>query len=165
MAIFSPLRSRRFAERQTEANEQMLTFRLCQEWFALPIDGVQKVVLLGKVYGDPNNTGISLTLYQERELLVIDVGHRIFGRSPSENLTGEQTRYLLIVQNAKGDLVGLPVDSPPAIRRVPKSAFKTLPETYLAQGNIQCISSQTIELDDGTTFFLLDRDRLTAQSL
>lgn len=164
MAIFSPLRSRRFAARQKEATEQILAFRLRQEWFALPIDVVQKVVLLGKVYGDPNNTGVSLTLYQERELLVIDVGHRIFGQAPSQDLTEEQTRYLLIVQNTKGDLVGLPVDSPPALRRVSQSAFKALPKAYLDRGNIQCISSKTIELEDGTPLFLLDRDRLTSRS-
>ena len=169
MAIYSPLRSRRFAARQTEATQQLIAFRLRQEWFTLPVHAVQKVVQMGKVYGDPQGTGISLTNYQDKELLVVDVGHRIFAEAPNPDLASEevkktndftQQRFLLIVQSEAGDLVGLPIDSPPAIRRVPESAFTPLPEAYMAQGNIQCISSKMVQLTNQPPLFLLDPNRL-----
>jgi purine-binding chemotaxis protein CheW len=117
MAIHSPLRYRRLNAHQTEATQQLLAFRLRQEWFALPIDDVQKVVQMGKVYGDPQGTGISLTKYQDRELLVIDVSQRIFAEAPSANTNLNevtQVRFLAIVQGDTGELVGLPIDSPPS---------------------------------------------------
>ncbi len=49
MAIFSPLRSRRSSTRQTEITQQLIAFRLRQEWFALPIETVLKVVPMGSV--------------------------------------------------------------------------------------------------------------------
>ncbi|MGK7875484.1 MAG: chemotaxis protein CheW [Xenococcaceae cyanobacterium] len=187
MAIVSPLRSRRFADRQTEATQQLVAFRLRQEWFALPIHTVQKVVPLGKVYGDPQGTGVSLTTYQGKELLVVDVGYRIFGEAPSPDLSFTDTfapsqvaetlieddseplyqyditeeRYLLIVESASGELVGLPIDSPPTIRRVPESAFTPLPEAYVAEGNIQCISSTMVQVTDAPPLFLLNPDQLS----
>jgi purine-binding chemotaxis protein CheW len=163
MAIHSPLRYRRLSARQTEATHQLIAFRLRQEWFALPIDRVQKVVQMGKVYGDPKGTGISLTKYQGQELLVIDVSQRIFAEAPSANgdlAEGDRVRFLAIVQGQTGELVGLPIDSPPAIHRVPQSAFSPLPPTFLAQGNIQCISSTMVQIGDCQPLFLLDRDLL-----
>ena len=169
MAIFSPLRSRRFAARQTEATQQLIAFRLRQEWFALPVHAVQKVAQMGKVYGDPQGTGISLTKYQNKELLVVDVGHRIFAEAPNPDLASEvvknssdltQQRFLLIVQSDAGEVVGLPIDSQPAIRRVPGSAFTPLPEAYMVQGNIRCISSKMIQLTNQPPLFLLDPNRL-----
>ncbi len=82
MAIFSPLRTRRLAARKAEVTQQLIVFRLQQEWFALPINAVQKVLPMPNVYGDPQATGVSLTIYQDKELLVVDVGRRIFREPP-----------------------------------------------------------------------------------
>ena len=167
MANYSSVRSRRFAAKKKEATQQIIIFRLRQEWFALPINSVQKVVPLGKVHGDPQGTGISLTNYQGKEILVIDVSHRIFGEPPSLDLaisgakdTHSQQRFLLMVQNKAGELVGLPIDSQPALRRVPKSSFTPLPSAYVAEGNIQCLSSTMIQLENRPSLFLLDPEQL-----
>ncbi len=168
MAIFSPLRSRRFAQRTKQNSKQLIAFRLRQEWFALPIETVVKVVTMGPVYGDPKQTGISLTLYQNQELLVVDVAHRIFKEAPSspennphqKNQNQEEPRYLLIVQSNGQELVGLPIDSPPMIRRVSTNAFVPLPESYLNLGNIQCVSSTIVETKDEKALFLLDPHKL-----
>lgn len=158
------MRSRRFATHQTEITHNLITFRLRQEWFALPIQAVQKVIPMGKVYGDPKRTGISLTLYQNQELLVVDVSHRIFGETPISDAKNlfypSHERYLLIIENANEELVGLPIDSSPAIRRVPESAFTPLPKAYLATGNIQCISSQMVQIPDQPPLFLLNAEVL-----
>jgi chemotaxis signal transduction protein len=171
MATLSSLKGRRFGAKPTEATQQVLTFRLDQEWFALPIQAVQKVVSLGSVYGDPQHTGVSLTLYQNRELVVVDVGHRIFGQVPSQAMAASptesdsarnlsQTRYLLILQASTGELFGLPIDSQPVLRRVPMSAFGSLPTAYATEGNIRCISSLMLQTADEPPLFLLDPDKL-----
>jgi chemotaxis signal transduction protein len=169
MAIHSPVKSRRTAARNTEKTKQFISFRLRQEWFALPIDAVQRVVQMGKIYGDPQGTGVSLTNFQGQETIVVDVAYLIFGETSSlaqEQKTASvaseknQPRILLIVQSNKGEIVGLPVDSTPVMRRVPDSAFTPIPETYIAQGNVRCISSTMIQLSDQPPMFLLDLNQL-----
>lgn len=165
----SSLRSRRLAARQTETTHQLIAFRLRQEWFALPIQAVQRVIPLDKVYGDPNGTGISVTTYQGNEILAIDVGQYIFKGVPeaatiasfeSDGENPSHQPYLAIIQSNADHLVGLPIDSPPSLRRVPESAFKPLPERYLAKGDIQCVSSLVKSVDSQPPLFLLDCERL-----
>ena len=164
MAI-SSLRSRRLAARQTEVTQQLIAFRLRQEWFALPIQAVQRVVPLDKVYGDPHGTGISVTTYQGNEILVIDVGQGIFKGVPEaasqpRGESPDKQRYLAIIQSSADNFVGLPIDSPPSLRRVPESAFKALPERYLTKGNMQCVSSLVPSIDSQPPLFLLNCERL-----
>lgn len=167
MAIFSPLRSRRFARNQTEPTIHLIAFSLRQQWFALPILQVVKVVPMGNLHGDPKQFGIAVTVYQDQELLVLDVGHRIFQDTPSASIGG--AAYLLIVQNSTGDLVGIPIDAPPTLRRVPESACKPLPEDYMNYGNIKCVSDIIVEQSvpqsgaksDHRALFLLNAEQLT----
>ncbi len=137
-------------------------------------------------YGDPKGTGVSLTIYQGCELLVVDIGYRIFGEAPSPDLATRnaltpskataplvehsevqaravvtQERYLLIVQSSDIEIFGLPIDSPPTMRRVPESSFTPLPTTYVDQGNIQCVSSLMIPATDQPPLFLLEPNQLT----
>lgn len=163
MAILSSGRARR--SRKTEVTEQLIAFRLRQEWFALPIASVHRVVTMGKVFGDPGQTGVGLTQYQDQELLVIDVGRRIFSEAADliavEAKPSEQ-RCLMVVKNSEGELVGLPIDSQPEVRRAPKSQFMPLPSTYAARSKIRCLSSTMVQTGDNTPLFLLDPDQLSA---
>jgi chemotaxis signal transduction protein len=170
MAIYSPLRSRRLAAQdRAELTQRLITFKLGTETFALPLDRVHKVTTLDRVYGDPNDTGFSLTTYQGRELVVIDVGHRIFGRAvqilpPSlkpalgdmsdENLS--VVKYLLVLQPAPDRLVGLPIDSAPSIQSIPVSAFQPLPEIYRQHSQIHCVSLLSSDTAERPAIFLLD---------
>ena len=174
MAVFSPLTSRRSTTRKVEATQQLIVFRLSQERFALPIRAVQKVIPMGNIYGDPGGTGVSLTLYQDQELIVIDPEHRIFRRAPSEYSSPDASdtkaplplydttvqRYLLIVQSAQGKLVGLPIEDPPSLQRVPESAFTPLTSTYISEGNIRCVSALIIQKNDEPPLFLLNPEQL-----
>lgn len=162
MSITSSIRSRRSGVRTNEKTKQIISFCLRKEWFALPIETIQKVIQMGKLYGDPQGTGISLTNYQSQEILVIDVARRIFGENKTNSAVTDATepRFLLLVQGDLGNIIGLPVDSTPVMRRVPESAFTVIPETYMAQGNIHCISSTSIQLNDHPPLFLLDANRL-----
>ncbi|MDJ0600344.1 MAG: chemotaxis protein CheW [Crocosphaera sp.] len=163
MTLYSSRHSRRLAEKTKEKTQQIITFLLGEEWFALPIDRIQKVVPLGKVYGDPQRKGISLTHYKGQELLVIDVARCIFGLEtlPCQQNT-YQTRFLLIINNENEQLVGLPIDSTPSISRVSESGFLPLPDIYLTQGNIHCISSTLIQVNEQNSFFVLDVNKLTS---
>ncbi len=179
MAIYSPLRSRRLAAQQAESRQRIITFKLREETFALPLERVHKVTTIDRLYGDINGTGVSLTTYQGRELVAIDVGQRIFGQAPTVlpplnnrtksivqvhtsdkmetfNAANNLVQYLLILQYEDGNLVGLPIDSPPSIQSVPASAFRPLPEIYQQHSNIHCVSALSIDLPDRPSIFLLD---------
>ena len=141
--------------------QQLITFLLGKEQFSIPIDFVDKVTTLDKVYGDPQQKGVSLTNYQGRELIVIDVAQRIFGVTDiGNNQPNNEVRFLLILKNRDNDILGLPIDSHPSIIRVPKSAFIPLPDIYLTQGNIHCISSTIIKVESQSPYFVLDINQL-----
>ncbi len=158
MNTFSYLRSRRSANKNSEVAEQMISFRLGQEFFALPIEHVQKVTFLEEVYGDPQQTGISLTRYQNQEILVIDVAKKIL--KPRQDVSEQQQRFLVVIKKATKELVGLPIDSPPSIIRVTQSAMTTISETYLTRGSVRSIGSQMIQLPNLQPIFLLDIQKL-----
>ncbi len=163
MAIYSPIRSRRLTAKQAEATERLITFQLRHETFALPLSQVYKVTTLDRLYGDANQTGVSLTNYQGRELVAIDLAHKIFGHVYSELPLPTQVasddlpvRYLLIITGEDGQLVGLPIDSAPSIQTVPSAAFHPLPDIYRHQSKIHCVSSISIDTPDRPAIFLLD---------
>jgi chemotaxis signal transduction protein len=169
MAIYSPLRSRRLAGDKAEVTQRILTFKLGEELFALPLAAVHKAIVLDRVYGDPNGTGVGLTTYQGRELVIIDVAQRIFGRDPDETLAQatfdrdtQAVRYTIVLQPEPNRFVGLPIDSPPSIQSLPMSAFGALPEIYRRNSNVHCISSLSVETPDRPSIFLLDVARLLA---
>ncbi len=175
MAVFSPLTSRRSSRRLSCATQQLIVFRLRGEGFALPIRTVHKVIPMGNVYGAPRGAKVGLTLYQDQELIVIDIGHRIFREAlpeysseadlgvgaivPLENTPAVQ-RYLLIVQNAQGKLAGLPIEEPPFLLRVPESAFAPLTSDYISEGNLRCVSALIKQNNDQPPLFLLKPDQL-----
>ena len=183
MSVFSPLTSRRSATRKIKATQQLIVFRLRNESFALPIRASLKVIPLGEVFGAPQITGVGLTIYQEQELLVIDIGQRIFNNlitqsaltssEPSESLPASDAikanqiegNYLLIVQTSARTLVGLPLKEPPSLQRVPESAFAPLTSDYLAYGTIRCVSALIIQGNDQPPLFLLNPDQLIQPSL
>ncbi|MGF1487299.1 MAG: chemotaxis protein CheW [Prochloraceae cyanobacterium] len=160
MALYSSVRSRRFAAIEKESTKQIISFRLLGEYFALPINSVQKVTPLTQVYGDPNKIGVSLTQYQGQELLVLDIDRIFQNLFPKTKSDLNQQRFLLVVENKAKDIIGLPIDSPPSLRRVPLSGFVSLPQAYSNKGNIRFLSSSAIQLEDNSSLLLLDPEKL-----
>ena len=171
MAVFSPLTSRRSSRRVAGPTQQLIVFRLRNERFAMPIRAVQKVIPLGNIYGAPQGGGVGLTLYQDQELLVIDPEHRIFRGTPVQDSsqtpaqepidnTPSGQRYLLIVQSSLGKVVGLPIEEPPSLQRVPSSAFAPLSASYISEGNLRCVSALIKPNNDEAALFLLNPDQL-----
>lgn len=175
MAVFSRSTGRRSTRLQDRATQQLIVFQLLHTAFALPIRAVQKVIPIGNIYAAPQHPGgTALTLYQERELIVIDPEHRIFRNPhhPDSSLSSQhppaqtpthdttRSRYLLIVQNSSQKLAGLPIDDPPYLLRVPSSAFAPLTSDYISQGNIRCVSALIVQNNEQPPLFLLNPDQL-----
>lgn len=174
MAVYSALTARRSIRRLQTATQQLIVFRLFSESFALPIRAVQKVTQLGNLYGAAGHAGVSLTLYQDQELLVIDVEARIFRGTPRLQAATSITEanslpqiaseprpsYLLVVQNTQGKLVGLPIAEPPTLQRIPESAFAPLTSAYISEGNIRCVSALVVPNKEEPPIFLLNPEQL-----
>lgn len=173
MAILSPLKSRRLRSHKSETTQQVIVFKIQHEWFALPIFAVKKVVPKSETHGDYQNFGAGLTVYEGKELLVIDISQQVFGNSPNppvvqpiaastEKTPTEQPlqEYLLIIQNRQGELVGLPVASAPTVRRFSQSAIVPLPSNYASRVNIQCVSGLIVQTENQPIIFLLNSDQL-----
>jgi len=174
MATLSRLAARA-AHAKADAKQQLILFSLQGEWFALPIVAAQKVIPMGAVYGSSQGFGTGLTHYLGHDIPVIDIMQKIFvnssqsrlliGDSPSSAESNADPssleKYLLIVQNVhNGELIGLPIDSQPTLRRIPQSAFAPIPPTYLSDGKIRCISA-LIKGDKGhPPAFLLNLEQL-----
>jgi chemotaxis signal transduction protein len=187
MTILTP---RRLAKRRVEPTQQLILFRLQQEWFALPILMVQKVVPLGQVYGAAVGS-MSLMHYQNLEIPIIDVESWIFRKPLPPSLFADSTlnftpgmlstvdqplnseapapalpiqRHLLITSNLQGDLCGIPIDSQPMLQRVPESAFKRLPAVYKLGGSIHYVSALIMLAKSDRPAFLLDLHQLMQAS-
>jgi chemotaxis signal transduction protein len=152
--------SRRIANRRAEPLQKLIAFQIQQVGLALPIQLARKVIPLGVVYGAPIG-GLSLTRYQNLEIPVIDAAFRLFGaREAIETQLPDDQRHLLIVLDSQSQPMGIPLDTPPALRRVPRSAFAPIPAAYLATGNIRCVSALVHVAEDEPPLFLLDLGQL-----
>lgn len=166
MAILSTLKSRRLRPQKGETTEQIIVFQIQHEWFALPIFAVKKVVPRRDLQGDHNIAGTRLTVYDGKELLVLDIRHQVFGNggpSPQVSTPAAETsqqKFLLIIQSRQGDLVGIPIDSSPTVRKFPASAITPLPASYTTRINIQCVTGLIVQAENQSILFLLNPDRL-----
>ncbi|MEM6253106.1 MAG: chemotaxis protein CheW [Cyanobacteria bacterium P01_D01_bin.156] len=175
MAIVSPIKSRRLRAHRGKAVEQFIVFPIQREWFALPIFSVKKVVPKSEIHGNCDSSGAGLTVYEGKELLVLDISHQVFGNilttesnNPSlpSSEKSSNAEYLLIIRNRQGDLVGLPVASAPSVHRFPKSDIAPLPSSYATRVNMQCVSGLIVQADDQPIIFLLNPEQfLSSQFL
>ncbi|MCG8366982.1 MAG: chemotaxis protein CheW [Pseudanabaenales cyanobacterium] len=167
--------SRRTKQKSTEAIHKLIVFKIRQEWFALPILAAQKVVELGKIYGNVQGNGTGLTRYQNQDLPVIDIEQRIFGSfphpclpsSPAAPALPEQSiqsdppsRHLLIIHSPHRELTGFPLTYSPQLRRAPESAFAPLPSLYRDEGIIRCVNALITPSPAEPSMFLLDLAQL-----
>ncbi len=166
----SSFKLKRSAARYAETVHPMLVFCVQQDWFALPIYAVQKVVEIDNLYGAGSDSTAGLALYQNQKISVIDVEQRIYRRSsqkmlsssgsPSSQTTALYSRFLVVVLNPQGEPVGLPLDSPPTLQRITESAFAPLPATYLLEGNLCCVAAVATPSSDAPPIFVLNLNQL-----
>jgi len=166
MATLSSLRSRRFANRVAEATVQLIAFRLRQDWFALPLDAVQRVASVQSGDSIPNASGVMVNLVDQQGLTVIDVDRKIFvqaGLLPDRatlSTEPQQDYCFIILQPKEGETFGLSIDSRPQLRRIPQSLIIPLSSTHPAYKQLKSVDSIVNQTEDTQPLFLLDPAQL-----
>lgn len=172
----TPLSLRTFRSRPIEVTRQLIIFSLQDEQFALPLAVVEKVIAVDHLYAHMAGSETALVISQNQDIPVIAIHQRIFGSSatrsaPIPEAEGDRTpsaqtpeqivaRYLLLVYDAYGELIGLPLDNPPTLRRLPESAFKPISATYQTSGSIRCLAGLIVPTPDSRPIFLLNLAQL-----
>jgi chemotaxis signal transduction protein len=166
-----PFTSRRLAKQQKRSKQQLIAFQIHQNWFALPIQVVRKVVPLGPVYGIAEQGAISLTRYENQDVPVIQVDALIFNPPTTTALPvkpeeeANQQRYLLVVHVAEDELVGIPLEAQPKLCRVSETAFAPLPPRYTSAVTLHYVSALVTLADDQPPLFLLNLQQLLVKPL
>jgi chemotaxis signal transduction protein len=150
----NPLRSRRFAQRQSEKIHSLITFRLAEVTFALPLDAALQVFPLNCPQSTPQDPTAYQTCFQEQDLKVIDFGDRWFNQS---SVKGVKSLSVLVVQNREGDRLGILLPSPPSIHHVPESGFSPL---VVELELIPCLGRQQVNIGDSQWGYWVDVERL-----
>jgi chemotaxis signal transduction protein len=155
------LRSRRFADRATEATHQYITFELRQSRFALPIQNLKRVSLF-KETNDPM-ADLSPPVQEQEDVRFIDVDQRIFGAvsSPAvpvaDAMNPQQESCVILFSDGEGRTVGLAIDTQPKMRRIAQSQIIPL---HNATIHLQSVCISMIEIEGESPIFLLDLVKL-----
>lgn len=165
MAILSTRKSRRLRHHQGETIQQVIVFQIQREWFALHIFAVKKVVPKSDTHGDYHGSGTGLTIYEGRELLVLDISRQVFGSVSSQSPMPSQNGYLLIIRDRTGEMAGLPIEAAPTVQRIAQSNIVPLPANYAVRVNIQCVSGLILQSGHQSLIFLLNPDQLLQSQL
>lgn len=159
------LRSRRFADRATEATHQYITFQLRRSHFALPIQNLKRVSLF-KETNDPINdpmADLSPPVQEQEDVRFIDVDQRIFGAvsSPAIPVTDamnpQQESCVILFSDGEGRTVGLAIDTQPKMRRIAQSQIIPL---HNATTHLLSVCVSMIQVNGENPIFLLDLDKL-----
>jgi hypothetical protein len=172
MAIVSPLRARRNAKRPVESTQQMITFCLRQQWFALPMAVVKRVSTLHSSANGSSKQLETVASEEDTELIKINAEQTIFlkarsifnsqaqARSQSSNLQEsniqEPDRFSIVFQTPNGMFYALTI-SPESI--VPFSP------TDMSIEPMECISGVVKQTDNLKTLYLLNPEQLCRNTL
>lgn len=145
---------------QPTPTQRWIVFAIAPLQVALPIAQVQRVIRQTEVFSS-GLTHLGITHVGDYEVTVVDLYRRLFNR----NLTPQpnQPIYQIILRSTQGDLLALPIDSPPELVDVPQTAIRLLPAAYHRQNDTLSIAKQVavIPTPTGTqTIFLLDTQTL-----
>jgi chemotaxis signal transduction protein len=127
MAIFSPLRLRRLADQAAEATQQFITFQIAQQFCALPIDQLVKVIMMEEISYTVQSAGTTIK-YKGQNLAIWDLGQLLFGQT-SINPVVAPNQHLLLGRAANDQVISWLIDAPPATQTAVVSAV--LPMTDL----------------------------------
>ena len=146
----------------SEASIELVIFPIGKLNLALRIESVYKVAN----YEPINGSGlgyISVAQIDNQQITVVNLYQRLF-KSQQDELP--QSNRLLIVQNAKEELLGIPVVDTPKLIEIPLSQIRSLPEAYRRADTLEIASHVAVISQANTklTLFVVDIDRLTPTS-
>jgi chemotaxis signal transduction protein len=181
MAIVSPLRARRNAKRPVESTQQMITFCLRQQWFALPMAVVKRVSTLHSSANGSSKQLETVALEEDTELIKINAEQTIFlkarsifnsqaqARSQSSNLQEsniqEPDRFSIVFQTSNGMFYALTISSAPKMQRISPESIVPFSPTDMSIEPMECISGVVNQTDNLKTLYLLNPEQLCRNTL
>jgi chemotaxis signal transduction protein len=158
------LRSRRFADRASEATQKYVTFAIRQYWFALPIQVLQRV--------SSCKAGDEASLFSQNsdEFQRIDLEQKLFPAIASATLdfkgleAATQKSCLILFKSAVDHTFGISIEAQPKMQRVAQSQIYPLSEAIDDLPHLRSVCSSVIQLDGTAPIFLLDLEKLCDRS-
>ncbi|MFQ3585904.1 MAG: hypothetical protein SNJ85_13470 [Cyanobacteriota bacterium] len=165
MALLSPLRSRRLAQQEALRHQQkLITFQLGSYNFGLPILRAQRVLAWQDIQGELRpNSGSGIPSIRLR------LSHRSSDEdppipllNPGRLLLGKhlpfQPQALILLQRPDQQPVGLPIPTPPLLRRLPLSQLQPVPSRNAAQARQRGIVQWVPASGTFSHLFIIDPD-------
>lgn len=181
MAIVSPLRARRNAKRPVESTQQMITFCLRQQWFALPMAVVKRVSTLQSAANSSSQQLGTVASEEDAELIKINAEQTIFlkarsifnsqaqARSQASNIqasnTQEPDRFSIVFQTPNGMFYALTISSAPKMQRISPESIVPFSPTDLSIEPMECISGVVKQIDNLQTLYLLNPEQLCRNTI
>jgi chemotaxis signal transduction protein len=181
MAIVSPLRARRNAKRPVESTQQMITFCLRQQWFALPMAVVKRVSTLHSSANGSSKQLETVASEEDTELIKINAEQTIFlkarsifnsqaqARSQSSNFQEstiqEPDRFSIVFQTSNGMFYALTISSAPKMQRISPESIVPFSSTDMSIEPMECISGVVKQTDNLKTLYLLNPEQLCRKTL
>lgn len=134
----------------------MLIFALKHLNVAIRLDDVIKVIPTPEIFRSGDKT-LGLANFEDKELLVVDLSHEIFGSSSTN-----PGRYLVVMQGDRQEFFGVPVPGLPTMKDVAVSAVRPIPSDYRDRDALG-IASHMVQVQSGEetqTAFLLSTAKL-----
>jgi chemotaxis signal transduction protein len=143
-------RSKKQSTVKTSARK-LVSFKLGNVYYAVPIERVQRVVKDFNPYGFLDS-GQSLVRHQEELIALINLS-KIF---PSSRSIAD-CNYLIVCTLNKSDLLGIPIPDMPQILEVSEAQFCEIPQLY-RQNQLPPAVEKLIRAPDGLEVFYLNLD-------
>jgi chemotaxis signal transduction protein len=169
MAIVSPLRARRNANRPVESTQQVIMFCLRQHWFALPMETVKRVSSLdfsvSNSHEPISTTGSTddaeLTTISANQAIFLDAGPELDAEIGSQEPDEPFARFLIVVQRSNGETYGLTIRTAPKMQRISPASIAPFSPTDSALKSMHCISGVVNQAVDSQTLYLLNPELLS----
>ena len=143
----------------SEPTFELVIFPIGKLNLALKIESVYKVANYEPMSGGELGY-IGVTYIDDQEITVVNLYQRLFKSRQSDELP--ESKRLLIVQNSKGELCGIPIVDTPKLIEVPQSQIRGLPEAYRRADTLEIASHVAVipQADTKLTLFVVDVDQL-----
>lgn len=140
-----------------QLRRKIISFQLGLEWYALPIEQVQRILDEFTPHGSLQK-GRGLVRLEDQALTWVDPACLFPGNSEDRNRT-----YLMVCSLAEGRSVGIPVPQLPKVFEVVEDQIQPVPDLYQQSGSPAGIKG-IIHLNEHQVF-LLDLEQLLSSRL
>jgi purine-binding chemotaxis protein CheW len=142
---------------QTQSSTlKVLAFPLGNLYLGLRLELVQKIIPTPEIFRSGQKP-LGIAHFDNQEVIILDPYQKLY-RCPNPH----EASYMVIIQNARQDLYGIPLTTVPTLRELPLSTLRLLPPAY-RKGDTLGIASHVALVPDGErtwTIFVLDPDCL-----